>query len=148
MGRQSTLLTSSRSHGQHERAAGIYQRSHVLHHGRRQPHLDSIATEMETDHAMPSMVRCCGSATLQPGKAIYGHSRGGPTQLSRRLVSTDEIVYATLGYDAPLSALDAATGKSLREYAGSDGTEEIIHTNGMLFLVVPKAKPNWRTTRR
>ncbi len=66
--------------------------------------------------------------------------KSGPTQLSRRLISTDDIVYATLGYDAPLSALDAATGKSLREYAGTDGTEEIIHTNGLLFLVVRKGK--------
>ncbi len=66
--------------------------------------------------------------------------KSGPTQLSRRLVSTDDIVYATLGYDAPLSALDAATGQSLREYQGSDGTEEIIHTGGMLFLVVRKGK--------
>ncbi|MCC6509983.1 MAG: PQQ-binding-like beta-propeller repeat protein [Pirellulaceae bacterium] len=66
--------------------------------------------------------------------------KSGPTQLSRRLVSTAEVVYTTLGYDAPLSALDAATGNSLREFAGTDGTEEIIHTDGLLFLVVRKGK--------
>ncbi len=66
--------------------------------------------------------------------------KSGPTQLSRRLVSSDDTVYATLGYDAPLSALSAATGETIRTYAQSDGTEEIIHTNGMLFLVVRKGK--------
>lgn len=66
--------------------------------------------------------------------------KSGPTQLSRRLVSTDDTVFVTLGYNAPLSALDAATGETLRTYEGSDATEEIIHTNGMLFLVVRKGE--------
>lgn len=66
--------------------------------------------------------------------------KSGPTQLSRRLVSTADTVFTTLGYDAPLTALDAATGKTLRTYEGSDATEEIIHTNGLLFLVVRKGK--------
>ena len=66
--------------------------------------------------------------------------KSGPTQLSRRLISDQDIVYATLGYDAPLSSLDAATGKTLREYAGTDGTEEIIKRDDLLFLVVRKGK--------
>ncbi|MDZ4850738.1 MAG: PQQ-binding-like beta-propeller repeat protein [Pirellulaceae bacterium] len=66
--------------------------------------------------------------------------KSGPTQLSRRLVSTDDTVYVTLGINAPLSALDAATGKTLRTYEGSDATEEIITTNGILFLVVRKGE--------
>lgn len=66
--------------------------------------------------------------------------KSGPTQLSRRLVSTDDTVFVTLGYNAPLTALDAATGETLRTYKGSDATEEIIHTNGLLFLVVRKGK--------
>lgn len=64
--------------------------------------------------------------------------KSGPTQLSRRLVSTDDTVFVTMGIDEPLSALDAATGEVIRTYEGSDATEEIIHTNGMLFLVVRK----------
>ena len=66
--------------------------------------------------------------------------KSGPTQLSRRLVSTDNTVYATLGYDAPLTSIDAATGKTLQTYAGTDGTEEIVTTQGILFLVVRKGK--------
>jgi outer membrane protein assembly factor BamB len=64
--------------------------------------------------------------------------KSGPTQLSRRVVSTDDTVFATLGYNAPLMALDAATGETLRTFAGSDATEEVIHTSGRLFVVVRK----------
>mgnify|MGYP003662969561 CR=1 FL=1 len=66
--------------------------------------------------------------------------KSGPTQLSRRLVSTDDEVYVTMGFNAPLSALDAATGDVLRTYEGSDATEEIIHTGDLLFTVVRKGK--------
>ena len=66
--------------------------------------------------------------------------KSGPTQLSRRLVSDDKYVYATLGYNAPLKALDTETGETIRTYEGSDATEEIIATNGMLFLVVRKGE--------
>lgn len=66
--------------------------------------------------------------------------KSGPTQLSRRLVSSDDMVFATLGYNAPLTGLDAATGETLITYEGSDATEEIIHTGGKLFLVVRKGK--------
>ncbi len=66
--------------------------------------------------------------------------KSGPTQLSRRLVSTDDTVFTTLGFNEPLVAIDAATGQTLRTYEGSDSTEEIIHTGGLLFLVVRKGK--------
>ena len=66
--------------------------------------------------------------------------KSGPTQLSRRLVSDDKHVYVTLGFNAPLTALDAATGQTVQTYEGSDSTEEIITTGGKLFLVVRKGK--------
>jgi len=52
--------------------------------------------------------------------------KSGPAQLPRRLVAAGERVYATLGIDAPVTALDAATGKTIRTYRGTAGTEEII----------------------
>ncbi|MCA9192701.1 MAG: PQQ-binding-like beta-propeller repeat protein [Planctomycetales bacterium] len=66
--------------------------------------------------------------------------KSGPTQLSRRLVSSKDRVYVTLDYDAPASALDARNGNILHTYQGSDGTEEIIYNEGLLFLVVRKGK--------
>ncbi len=66
--------------------------------------------------------------------------KSGPTQLSRRLVSTDNTVYATLGFDAALSSIDAATGETIQKYEGTEGTEEVVTTQGILFLVVRKGK--------
>ena len=61
--------------------------------------------------------------------------RAGPKQLPRRLVSADDSVYATLGFDAPVTKLDAVTGKTLMTYKGSEKTEEIIFHNGILLVV-------------
>ncbi len=60
-----------------------------------------------------------------------------PRNIHRRVVATDDKLYATLGYHAPLSELDAATGKILRAYAGTEGTREVLYQNGQLILTVP-----------
>ncbi|MFZ5831217.1 MAG: PQQ-binding-like beta-propeller repeat protein [Planctomycetota bacterium] len=59
--------------------------------------------------------------------------KSGPTQLARRLVTDGGRVYVTLGFRAPVSALDAATGKHLWE--GTEPVEEIIHHNGTLYVL-------------
>jgi outer membrane protein assembly factor BamB len=64
--------------------------------------------------------------------------KSGPAQLPRRLVAVGERVYATLGIDSPVTALDAATGKTIRTYEGTENTEEIILSEGVLFLLVNK----------
>ena len=61
--------------------------------------------------------------------------RSGPSDLARRLVAVGDRVYVTLGIDAPLSALDAATGQTLTTYQGTEGTSEILHDNGTLYVV-------------
>jgi outer membrane protein assembly factor BamB len=62
--------------------------------------------------------------------------KSGPAQLQRRLVAVDDRVYVTLNLDAPLVALDAATGQTVRTYEGSFATEEVIASEGVLFLLV------------
>jgi len=62
--------------------------------------------------------------------------RAGPKQLTRRLVSVGDCVYATLDFTGPLVKLDAATGKTLATYPGSEKTEEIIYHNGMVLVVI------------
>jgi outer membrane protein assembly factor BamB len=62
--------------------------------------------------------------------------RTGPVQMPRRLVSVGDRVFVTLGFDAPVSALDAATGRTLHTFQGSQKTEEIIHHQGTLLAVV------------
>ena len=62
--------------------------------------------------------------------------KSGPTQLQRRLVALGDRVYATLGLDAPLLELDAATGETIRTYEDTFATEEIVLSEGVLFLLV------------
>jgi outer membrane protein assembly factor BamB len=66
---------------------------------------------------------------------IWGHI---PVHSNRRLVAVDDRVYATLGLQAPVTALDAATGETVREYAGTDCTSEIVCDGKTLALVIRK----------
>ncbi|MCX7824920.1 MAG: PQQ-binding-like beta-propeller repeat protein, partial [Verrucomicrobiae bacterium] len=66
--------------------------------------------------------------------------KSGPAILPRRVVAVGDRVYATLNIDAPVSELDAATGKTLRTYDGTAVTEEILFSDGVLFLVVADSK--------
>jgi len=61
--------------------------------------------------------------------------RGGPVQLTRRLVSVGNEVFVTLGFEAPVQKLDAATGKTLMTYQDSAETEELIVHDGVLLVV-------------
>jgi len=65
--------------------------------------------------------------------------KSGPAFLARRLVAVGDRVYVTLGLHQPLVCLDAATGKTIRTYADSKATEEVIASDGVLFLLVNNA---------
>ena len=58
----------------------------------------------------------------------------GPDQLMQRLVAAGDRLYVTLGFDAPVSALDGRTGETLRTYAGTDNTATIQFKDGVLYL--------------
>jgi outer membrane protein assembly factor BamB len=62
--------------------------------------------------------------------------RNGPYDLPRRLVAIADRVYVTLGCGAPVSCLDAATGKTLATYADTQGAEEIICGGGRLLVTI------------
>jgi outer membrane protein assembly factor BamB len=59
-----------------------------------------------------------------------------PRTTTRRLVATADRLYVTLGYEAPVSVLDAATGDLLSVMEGSDRTDEILLDSQTLILVV------------
>ena len=61
--------------------------------------------------------------------------RAGPVQLPRLLVACDGKVFTPLGLSAPVSALDAATGKILTTYEQTGGAEEILFAEGILLVV-------------
>ena len=75
-------------------------------------------------------------------------------QVWRTLVTDGNHLYASLGTGLPLSALDAATGTSIREYAGTESAVELVNDAGRLFAVTAKhcvvafdtatGKPLWR----
>ena len=62
--------------------------------------------------------------------------KAGPATIPRRLVAVGDRVYVTLGLAAPVTALAAATGKTVETYKGTEGTEEILVSDGVLFLHV------------
>jgi SAM-dependent methyltransferase len=73
-----------------------------------------------------------------------------PSTLPRRVVASGERVYVTLGYHAPVTALDAATGEAIDELAGTALTDEILHLDGALILRVrepdsPPERDVWGT---
>ena len=69
--------------------------------------------------------------------------KSGPAQPQRRLVAVGDRVYVTLGFQAPLTALDAATGETIRTYKDTKATEEVIASDGVLFLLVSDAPINY-----
>ena len=60
--------------------------------------------------------------------------RSGPPQIGRRLVAVGERVYATLGYGAPVTILDAATGATMTACKGTEDAQEIICQNKVLYV--------------
>lgn len=67
----------------------------------------------------------------------YGNGRWNhPTHVARRLVAVKDRVYVTLGFNAPLTALDAATGRAVMTYPETQFTDEVLCDDDTLFLVV------------
>lgn len=62
-----------------------------------------------------------------------------PVTLARRLVAVGDRVFVTLGYQAPVSVIDAATGIILRTCNQSENTQEILFPEGRLLLLVRTA---------
>ncbi|MBL7221251.1 MAG: PQQ-binding-like beta-propeller repeat protein [Phycisphaerae bacterium] len=62
-----------------------------------------------------------------------------PTHVSRRLVAVGDRVYVTLGFNAPLTELDAATGKVLRTFEGTRFTDEILCDGDLLIVAINKS---------
>ena len=70
---------------------------------------------------------------------LRGHRTRSPIVLPRRLVAEGDRVYVTLGYEAPVTALDAATGQGVRTYRETYGADEIVCSQGVLVVRVRKS---------
>ncbi len=62
--------------------------------------------------------------------------KDGPADAPRRLVAAKGLLYTTLSLEGSVTSLDAATGQTLRTYQGTDRTEEILLSEGVLFALV------------
>jgi len=63
-----------------------------------------------------------------------GALRSVPKTVPRRIVVSGDRLMATLEYDAPVSILDAASGKVLAVCEGSEGTQEIRCSDGVVLV--------------
>ncbi|NOZ19646.1 MAG: PQQ-binding-like beta-propeller repeat protein [Planctomycetes bacterium] len=64
-----------------------------------------------------------------------------PPDLHRRLVAVGDRVYTTLDIFAPVSALDAATGKTLHTYEETERAEEVVCCGDVLYCVIGLTDP-------
>lgn len=71
--------------------------------------------------------------------------KSGPAYLPRRLVAVGDRVYVTLGINAPLSELDAATGEVLRTFTDTEETSEVIYSDDKLFLAIGRPEKTDKT---
>ncbi len=69
--------------------------------------------------------------------------RANPASLTRRLVATKKQLYVTLGYEAPISIIDTATGKVSGEIPNTKWVDEILFDKDVLVLRlrVPESPP-------
>ena len=68
--------------------------------------------------------------------------KSGPSWLPRRLVAVNDRVYIAPGIGQDILCLDAATGKTVCNYAGTASTFELIVSDGTVFAAVdPDRKP-------
>ncbi len=65
-----------------------------------------------------------------------------PPQIYKRLVAVGDTVYVTLGAEAPVTALDAATGKPRRVYEETARADEVVVSDGRLIVSInPPRRP-------
>ncbi len=67
---------------------------------------------------------------------VTAHMSSYHAQMQKRLVAMGDTVYCTPGLNAPLTALDATTGKVVRQYDRTEGTQEFVYYKGRLYAMV------------
>ena len=62
--------------------------------------------------------------------------RSGPAETAFRLAATDDRLYVTLGIDAPVSILDAVTGRTLADCEGTENARGVFRVDNKLVVHV------------
>ena len=63
-----------------------------------------------------------------------------PTDVNKRLVAVGDTVYVTLGADAPVTAIDAASGATKRVYLQTAHADELLLSDGRLIMAINLSK--------
>jgi len=71
-----------------------------------------------------------------------GGIKDSTASLGHRLVADADVVYVTLGYNAPITALDSRTGKELWTNPETHNAQELILHDGVLYGVINLSKDN------
>ena len=131
--RRPEIRASSRPDVEHEcRRLGGWAHLNIVN---KAPRLDPAAARVGTGGAgclqrHRSLEAAPGSLADAP---VAAQKRSGRVA---RLVAGDDCVYVTLSLDGPLTALAAATGRTIRTYEGTKATEEVLCSDGTLFALV------------
>jgi hypothetical protein len=73
---------------------------------------------------------------IDPWFSNFKGLKDGPADVPRRLIATPDRVYATLSISGPLTAMDATTGETVHTYQGTEEAEEVVLSNGTLFVLI------------
>jgi len=73
---------------------------------------------------------------LEDWTSLIAQRRLVPATLPRRLIAVDGRIYLTFGIGEAVTVLDAATGETIHEYSGTEGTDEILLDEDVLVLTV------------
>jgi len=77
--------------------------------------------------------------------------RSGPAEIGRRMVAVGDEIFVTLGFEAPVCVLDAATGDEKAILPSTKGAEEILIVDGVVLMVAgsPRAElRDWSSPER
>jgi outer membrane protein assembly factor BamB len=89
------------------------------------------------------------SGTPGSGRGVTAGRFTMPQDIGKRLVAVGDTVYVTLGATAPVTALDAATGKVKQTYTGTANADEILCTDGRLIISInPSEMPSFESRRK
>ncbi len=80
--------------------------------------------------------------------SLRGQRTSSPAELPRRLVVQGDKIYVTLGFRAPVSILDAATGDTLTEIDGTGDAQELVSAEDVLVVRVKNHEDSEARSRR
>lgn len=81
---------------------------------------------------------------IGPSQPTTWNCWSSPLSLNRRMVAVDDRVYVTLSYRGGLSALDAATGRTVWEYEPKGNVDEIVCDGDRVYVRVRAEIPRKR----